>query len=100
MTTFKCLTALHSDPMRTFDRASDPIDLRSKISTSIVERQNLTMRRSIRRFTRLPNGFSKKWENPIMLWLYILLTTILQIAQTLNDATSAMAVGLSKSIWT
>jgi IS1 family transposase len=34
-----------------------------EISTPLVERQNQTMRRQVRRFTRLTNGFSKKLEN-------------------------------------
>lgn len=37
------------------------------VSTSLVERQNLTMRTNIRRFTQRTNGFSKKWENHLSL---------------------------------
>ena len=42
------------------------------ISTSFVERQNLTMRMHMRRFTRLTNGFSKKFENHV--WMVALYT--------------------------
>ena len=46
------------------------------VSTSFVERQNLTMRMSMRRFTRLTNGFSKKLENhAAMISLYFYTTT-------------------------
>lgn len=72
----------------------------SHISTSFVERQNLTMRMQMRRFTRLTNGFSKKVEN-------------LRAAVSLHFAhynfvrqhkslciTPAMAAGVSDRLWT
>lgn len=68
------------------------------ISTSFVERQNLTMRMSMRRFTRLTNGFSKKLENHVhMVALYAVWYNFLRIHKTLRVA-PAMAAGLTDKL--
>jgi IS1 family transposase len=70
------------------------------ISTSYVERQNLTMRMSMRRFTRLTNGFSKKIENHgHMLAIYYMYYNFCRIHQTLR-VTPAMESGIAHHIWT
>lgn len=69
------------------------------ISTSFVERQNLTMRMSMRRFTRLTNGFSKKVENhQYALALYFMYYSFGRIHQTLR-ITPAMAANVSDHVW-
>jgi len=70
------------------------------ISTSYVERQNLTMRMHIRRFTRLTNGFSKKVEmHEHHLALHFTYYNFCRIHQSLR-VTPAMEAGLAKRVWT
>lgn len=74
---------------------------KDKVSTSIVERANLTMRMSMRRFTRLTNGFSKKWENHnFTLALHFAHYNFCRGHKSLNGATPAMAANLTKTFWT
>lgn len=69
------------------------------ISTSYVERANLTMRMSMRRFTRLTNAFSKKIENHShALALYFMYYNFVRIHKTLR-ATPAMAAGVTDKLW-
>jgi len=70
------------------------------ISTSYVERQNLSMRMGMRRFTRLTNGFSKKAENHChSVALYFMFYNFGRVHQTLR-VTPAMQAGLSDHVWT
>jgi hypothetical protein len=69
------------------------------ISTSYVERQNLTMRMNIRRFTRLTNAFSKKVENHAhAIALHFMYYNWVRIHKTLR-VTPAMAAGLTQRLW-
>lgn len=69
------------------------------VSTSYVERQNLSMRMGMRRFTRLTNGFSKKAENHChAVALYFLYYNFGRVHQTLR-VTPAMEAGLSDHVW-
>jgi hypothetical protein len=69
------------------------------VSTSYTEGQNLTMRMSMRRFTRLTNAFSKKLENhEAAVALYFMHYNFARIHQTLR-CTPAMAAGVSDHVW-
>jgi IS1 family transposase len=69
------------------------------ISTSIVERQNLSMRMSMRRFTRLTNGFSKKIENlQAAVSLHFAHYNFVRMHKTLR-MTPAMAAGVDSRLW-
>ncbi len=76
---------------------------RAKISTSIVERQNLTMRMSMRRFTRLTNGFSKKVENhAAAVSVHFMYCNFARPHKSLSKPylrTPAMAAGIEDHIW-
>ena len=75
------------------------------VSTSYVERQNLTMRMGMRRFTRLTNGFSKKVENHAHAGsLHFAFYNLCRPHQTLTKAakaktTPAMAAGIESYPW-
>jgi IS1 family transposase len=78
----------------------------TKISTSYVERQNLTMRMSMRRLTRLTNAFSKKMENlERAVALHFMYYNFARPHKTLTPKNSigitpAMAAGITNHIWT
>jgi len=70
------------------------------ISTSFVERQNLTMRMQMRRFTRLTNAFSKKLENlKAAVALHFYHYNFMRVHRTLR-VTPAMEAGITNHIWT
>ncbi len=69
------------------------------VSTSYIERQNLTMRMQMRRFTRLTNGFSKKIENhAAAIALHYMAYNFVKIHKTLR-VTPAMAAGVTDHVW-
>ncbi len=69
------------------------------VSTSYVERQNLTMRMSMRRFTRLTNGFSRKVENlNAAVALHYMYYNFCRIHKTLR-VTPAMEAGVTNRLW-
>ncbi len=72
---------------------------RDHVSTSYVERANLTMRMHNRRFTRLPNAFSKKFENHArMVGLYAVWYNFVRLHKSLR-VSPAMAAGISDRLW-
>ena len=72
---------------------------RDHISTSYIERQNLTMRMSMRRFTRLTNGFSKKVENlRAAVALHFYQYNFLRVHGSIGT-TPAIAAGITDRIW-
>jgi len=70
------------------------------VNTSFAERQNLTMRMAMRRFTRLTNAFSKKFENHMhMVALYTVWYNYVKQHKSLKGISPAMASGLSDTLW-
>lgn len=71
------------------------------ISTSLVERQNLTMRMQMRRMTRLTNGFSKKYQNHMdAIALHFMIYNFVREHGSLDHQTPAMAAGVADHAWT
>src|SRR6267142_1801382 len=87
----KCIGAIKGTVMGNPDEAH--------VSTSHVERQNLTMRMQMRRFTRLTNAFSKKIENHAhAVALHYMFYNFARIHKTLR-VTPAMQAGVSDHVW-
>ncbi len=108
---YAMLVKLYGEPPQTEARYSPPTCLgarkeiinghpeRRYISTSFIERQNLTMRMQMRRFTRLTNAFSKKVENlEAAVALHFMWYNFGRIHQTLR-VTPAMEVGVADHVW-
>jgi len=71
-----------------------------RVCTSHIERQNLTMRMSMRRLTRLTNGYSKSWEHhEAMLGLYFAWYNFARVHSTIKTS-PAVASGLASRFWT
>ncbi|MCI0330241.1 MAG: IS1 family transposase [candidate division Zixibacteria bacterium] len=88
-----------SDLLRTEIESITGKPLRERISTSYIERQNLTMRMQLRRFTRLTNGFSKKLENlRAALALHFYYYNFVRTHQSIR-MTPAMKAGITNRFW-
>jgi IS1 family transposase len=110
---YATLIKLYGSPKATEQRRYSPAQLigidrrpqigspdETHISTSYVERQNLTMRMSMRRFTRLTNGFSKKVENHVAaISLHFFHYNFCRPHQTLGGKTPAMVAGVTDHVW-
>jgi hypothetical protein len=71
------------------------------VSTSYVERANLTMRMGMRRYTRLTNGHSKKLkQHECMLGIFFTYYNLCRKHETLEGRTPAMAAGIASHVWT
>lgn len=101
-----------TDPAAARGRYSPPVCIGTKkhriegdpdvahVSTSFVERSNLSIRMQNRRFTRLTNAFSKKFENHVhALALYFMFYNFVRVHKTLRMS-PAMAAGVSDTLWT
>jgi len=75
--------------------------IQDRACTSHIERSNLSLRMACRRFTRLTNGFSKKWDNHrSALALWFAFYNFARVHMTLKTETPAMASGIENHVWT
>lgn len=89
----------YSPPKIEFVKRTSVIGEPERIGTSIIERQNLTMRMHCRRLTRLTNGFSKKLDNfEAAIALHFAYYNFVKIHSSIRT-TPAMAVGASSRLW-